>query len=358
MRSSVKTLLIKRTRPYFLIIPLLALATLLGEWGKRYIDPANLVIVYLLLVVWVSVKWGRGPAVGTSILSVLAFDFFLIPPYLTLTVGDTQYLFTLAGFLIVGLLVSELIIKAREQEKKVKELELVRESEKLQAALFNSISHDLRTPLVSITGTLSMLLHDSSWLDEETKKELIENAFEQSDRLNRLVSNLLDMSRVEAGVLKPVLKPCDLTDVLGVALEELKEKLKDRVVEVQIPGGFEEVCVDFSLIVKVFVNLIDNAMKYSDEKSIIKISARVDAFYARVEIMDAGCGIPVSDLKKVFDKFYRAENSNQVRGMGLGLSICRGIIEAHQGQIWAEKNQSSKGTTMVVLLPLKVNHEK
>ena len=358
MKASFKSSLVERLKPYCLIIPLLALATLLGEWGKRHLDPANLVVVYLLLVVWVAVKWGRGPAIWTSALSVLVFDFFLIPPYLTLTVEDTQYLFTLAGFLIVGLLISELIIKAREQEKKVKELELVRESEKLQAALFNSISHDLRTPLVSITGTLSMLLHDSSWLDEQTKKELIENAFEQSDRLNRLVSNLLDMSRVEAGVLKPILKPCDLTDVIGVALEELKEKLKDRVVEVQIPGGFEEIRVDFSLIVKVFVNLIDNAMKYSDEKSPIKIFAHAEASHARVEIMDAGCGIPVGDLKKVFDKFYRAENLNQARGMGLGLSICRGIIEAHQGEIWAKKNQNSKGTTIVVLLPLKVKHEK
>ena len=275
MNSSNKKFLAEILRPYFLCLVLVAAATILGEWTKKFFEPTNLAILYLLIVVWVSVKWTRGPAIWTSVLSVLAFDFFLIPPYLTLTVADTQYLFTLMGFLVVSLIVGELIAKTREQARKVKELELIRETEKLQVALFNSISHDLRTPLVSITGTLSMLLHDSTWLDEETKKELIENAFEQSDRLNRLVSNLLDMSRVEAGALKASLKPSDLTDVIGVALEELKERLKDRVVDVQISEGFPEVMVDFSLIVKVFVNLIDNAMKYSEEGSPVKISAQL-----------------------------------------------------------------------------------
>ena len=347
----------KSLKPYFISCILLVLVTLLGEIIKRFLEPTNLVILYLLVVVFIALKWGRGPAIWTSVLSVLVFDFFLIPPYFTLTVADAQYLFTFVGFLVVGIIISELIYKTREQAKRVKKLELLRETEKLQAALFNSVSHDLRTPLVSITGTLGMLFHDASWLDEETKKELVGNAFEQSGRLNRLVGNLLDMTRVEAGALKVSLKPCDLRDVIGVSLEELNEKIKDRPIDVQIPEDFPEVFMDFTLMTKALVNIIDNAIKYSPQSSPIEIRAKIQADEVKIEISDEGIGIPEKDLKGIFSKFYRTERSNQKRGIGLGLSISKGIIEAHHGSIWAENHLNKNGSSFVVLLPMRA-HEK
>ena len=481
--------------PYGLSAILVALMTFGGELVKRDLEPANLVMCYLLAVVIVAVQWGLGPAVFASILSVLAFDFFLVPPYLTLGVHDLQYLFTFSGLLIVSLIVSELTAKTRKQAleatlresrtaalyelsrnlatsqglestleiikrnlremflcevaiylpegqnlkvyvrdagfplndqeatiasscfrsgqpqparkgegyyfplktaqevvgvlglcftgsrelmtleesnllnalasqaalaiqraklaEEARQLELLRATEKLQKALLNSISHDLRTPLASITGSLSALLQDASSLDGKTKNELLENAFEESDRLNRIVGNLLDMTRVEAGALKVSPKPCELRDVIGVSLQELKCKLNGRPVNIQIPHDLPEIPMDFSLIVKVFVNLIDNAVKYSPEGAPIGIHAMIQENKSRIEIADEGAGIREEDLKRIFDKFYRAVKPDQISGTGLGLSICKGIVEAHNGEIWAEGRSGKKGATFVVLLPLK-----
>ena len=337
--------------PYVMGLSLVVLITFLGELIKQYFEPTNLVMLYLLAVVFVALRWGRGPAIVTSLLSVLAFDFFLVPPYFTLAVSQVQYVFTFIGFLIVGLVISELAIKTKKQGQEVRQLELLRVTEKLQTALLNSISHDLRTPLATIIGAISMLLQDAPSLSEETIKELLQDAYDESNRLNRIVGNLLDMTRLEAGALKVSLKPCELRDVFGVSLQELKEKLGRRPVEINIPHNFPEIPMDFSLIVKVFVNLIDNAVKYSPDETPIHIAAKIEGPQVRIEIQNEGPGILQTDLKRIFDKFYRAANSVQVSGLGLGLSISKGIIEAHGGQIWAEIPTEKKGPVFVVLLP-------
>ena len=340
-----------RWAPYFKSTILVVLVTFGGELVKRHIEPINLIMFYLLAVIIAAIRWGHGPAVWTSIFSVLVFDFFLIPPYLTLGVEDLQYLFTFAGFLSVGLMTSELMMKTKEQAEKTRQLELLRATEKLQTALLNSISHDLRTPLASIIGSISMLLQDAPSLDEETIRELLQDAFGESHRLNRLVGNLLDMTRLEAGALNLSFKSCELRDVLGVSLQELKEKLDGRQVRIQIPQDLPEIVADFSLIVKVFVNLIDNAVKYSPEESPISISAKVQEGTIKVEISDEGLGVPEKDLKQIFEKFYRTSNAEQIKGIGLGLSISKGIVEAHKGEIWAENKPGEKGTKFIILLP-------
>lgn len=333
-----------RITPYGISVLLVVLTTLFGELIKKNLEPTNLVMFYLLAVVVSAVWWGRGPAIMTSILSVLVFDFFLIPPYLTFRVSDIQYVFTFAGLLIVGLVVSEFASKARQQA-------IRDETEKLQTALLNSISHDLRTPLVSITGALSTLLQDPSRLDPETRKELLENAHDESEHLNRLVGNLLDMTRVEAGTLKANPKPSELRDVIGASLQQLKEKAEKRDIRIHIPHGLPEIPMDFSLMMRVFVNLIDNALKYSPPVAPVEITAKLLEDQVRIEIRDSGFGVSQEDLKRIFDKFYRAVKPKQITGTGLGLSICKGIVEAHRGAIWAENN-SGRGTTFIVTLPL------
>lgn len=475
-------------------------ATVFGSIAKTTLDPANIVILYLIAVILTAVLWGKGPAVLASILSVLAFDFFLVPPYLTFAVNDIQYVFTFAGLLIAGLVISGLSSKTRAQsaeagkretrtailyrlsrdlaasdsfenvlrairtnigeifncrvavflpsgdkivpesvdagfpvdehenaivdwvystgntagwgtdslrsakahylplkiskdiygvlgvlfpEGKAKlgrdegdllaalssqaavaiqrvklaetsrQMEIVKATEKLQTALLNSISHDLRTPLVSIKGALSSLLQDSSLLDAETRKELLETAYEESDHLNRLVGNLLDMTRVESGTLKIHLKPCELRDVIGASLQPLKDKLEGREIEINIPEGLPEIPMDFALMMRVFMNLLDNAVKYSSRETPIRITASIAENSARIEVKDRGFGVPVEDLARIFDKFYRAVKPRQITGTGLGLTICKGIVEVHGGKIWAENNPDS-GSTFIVILPLKV----
>jgi two-component system, OmpR family, sensor histidine kinase KdpD len=230
-------------------------------------------------------------------------------------------------------------------------MELMRQTEKLQSALLSSISHDLRTPLVSITGTLTALQENDPGLDDATRKELIENASEEADRLNRIVGNLLDLTRMEAGTLRVSKRPCDLRDVLGASLEQLRDRIGDRAVRVAIPRDFPEVPMDYSFMMKAFYNLLDNAVKYSPQDSPIDIGARVRETEAVIEIRDRGTGIPVGDLARIFERFHRTEKTQRVAGTGLGLSISKGIIEAHGGRI-AARNNADAGATFIVNLPL------
>jgi len=178
----------KRLYPYFVSIGLIFITTLFGEFVKSNLEPTNIIMFYLLVVVFVAIRWGRGPAVASSIISVLAFDFFLVPPYLTLSVADIQYLFTFVAFLVVGVTMSTFASKVREHV-------IQRQTEKLHSALLSSISHDLKTPLVSITGALTTLLDSKSNLSEQHKEGLLETAREESNRLNRIVNNILDMTK-------------------------------------------------------------------------------------------------------------------------------------------------------------------
>ncbi len=339
--------MIKRNKiyPYLISAGLVFVMTLLGEFVKRRLEPTNIVMFYLLAVVIAAIRWGQGPAIATSVLSVLAFDFFLVPPYLTLNVRDFEYLFTFAAFLTVGLIVSTLTSRVRTHI-------IQRQTEKLHSALLSSISHDLKTPLVSITGTLSALLDGASKLDERQKNELLETARSESDRLNHIVSNLLDMARSESGVLRISKKPCDLRDFIGACLEQLKDKIGSRNIKINIPKDIPEVAVDFPYMLKALLNVIDNALKYSPDGSPVEIEASYSGRKARISVRDYGCGISKEDLGRIFDKFYRVQRIQNVPGTGLGLSISKNIIEAHGGHIGAE-SILGKGTTFIIELPLE-----
>jgi two-component system sensor histidine kinase KdpD len=232
--------------------------------------------------------------------------------------------------------------------------ELLQATEKLQTALLNSISHDLRTPLVSITGALTSLRDGGDGINEEIRKSLIETACEKADRLNRLVGNLLSMTRLEGGAIQLFTIPSELEDLVGSALEQLKDRLGDRPIQIHVPEDFPLIPVDFSLIVQVLVNVIDNAIKYSPSDSPIQIGVQQEGEWARITVADRGIGIPPEDLDRVFDKFYRVQNPDNISGTGLGLAICKGIVEAHYGRI-AAHNRPGGGTVIEIDLPLKAS---
>jgi len=331
--------------PYLISVGLVFITTLFGEYLKTKLEPINIVMFYLLVVVFAAIRWGRGPAIATSIVSVLAFDFFLVPPYLTLNVSDIQYLFTFIAFLIVGIVVSTFASKVREQV-------IQRQTEKLHSALLSSISHDLKTPLVSITGALTTLLDSKSNLDEQQKKDLLETAREESDRLNRIVNNILDMTKMETGVLRISKKPCDLRDLIGACLEQLKDKIGSRNIKIDIPKDFPEVAVDFPFMLKAFYNVIDNALKYSPPYKPVEIRVSLLQRRAKIQIQDYGLGIAGDDLNRIFEKFYRVERAENVSGTGLGLCISKGIVEAHNGRITAE-SILSKGSIFSIEIPVE-----
>ena len=244
-------------------------------------------------------------------------------------------------------------IERAQLEKTNRKIALLQSAETLQNALLNSISHDLRTPLVAITGALSALNDNEMKMDEASRNTLIENARSEADRLNRLVGNLLNMTRIESGAIKLHIEPGDIQDLIGTAIEQLGKRAENHQIKVHIPEKFPLVPIDFTLMVQVIVNLLENAIKYSPENSTIEITASSNSTQANLQILDRGIGIPPNDLSRVFDKFYRVQRPESISGTGLGLSICKGIIETHGGQIRAF-NREGGGTIIRIELRLTV----
>ncbi|MBN2168935.1 MAG: sensor histidine kinase KdpD [Actinobacteria bacterium] len=209
-------------------------------------------------------------------------------------------------------------------------------SERLWNALFDSVSHDLRTPLSSITGAVTTLKDQRTDLTAEQRSSLLKNIEKGSAQMNRLVGKLLDMTRVESGSLHIEEEWCDIQDIVGVALSDFSEDLEERKINISLPSDLPLIKVDFNLIVQTQINLIDNAIKYSPENSEIDVSWSLDSAEILAAVGDRGPGINNGDRQKVFDKFSRLNADNAVQGTGLGLSICKGIVEAHGGRIWLE----------------------
>lgn len=482
---------------YLQSLGLVILVSLLGQSIRPFLDPANLVMLYLLVEVMAAVRFGLGPSIAAAVFSVVAFNFFFVPPRFTLTVEDAQYLLSFVGLLVVGLVISILTARLREEVREARRREaqtaasydlsrslavalgfeatlqtiityvrevfnrevivllpeedelrlhtlvpdfgldeheravaawtfqngqpagpgtqtlagsglqyhplktargvvgvlgiepadagglltpeqtrllelfanqaavaiermqlaeqahqsqLMLEAERLYAALLDSVSHDLRTPLASITGVLSSLRDDQGYLDPATRRDLVENAWGEADRMNRLVANLLDMTRLQAGAMRVTREPCDVQDLIGVALAELSDKFQKRPVAVSIPHDLPLVPLDFVLMAHVLVNLLDNAHKYSPEGAPIEIGARLVNGQLEIDVADRGLGIPEDKVTRVFEKFYRVQPPNGSSGTGLGLSICKGIVEAHGGRIWAHSRLGG-GTIFTMSLP-------
>lgn len=230
--------------------------------------------------------------------------------------------------------------------------QLLLEEERLHDALLHSISHSLRTPLSSIIGSLSTLLDPGAGeLAPALRQDLVEAAREEAERLNGLVGNLLDMTRLETGHLRLLMDWYDLEDVIGAALGQAERTLKGRQVRVDLPEGLPLVALDQVLIVQVLENLLDNAAKYSPSDAPLELGVRRVGAEVEIHVADRGPGIPEAERERVFAKFYRVERPGSPSGTGLGLAICRGIIEAHHGRIWAE-GRPGGGTVIRFTLPM------
>jgi two-component system sensor histidine kinase KdpD len=197
---------------------------------------------------------------------------------------------------------------------------------------------------------LSSLREETPALDEEGRRSLVETAYNEAERLNRLVGNLLNMTRLEARAIHLNREPCDIQDAIGAALEQLGDRLGKRAVKVDLPPELPLIPLDFPLFILVLVNLLDNAIKYSPADTLIEIVVSLIKDSIKIQVCDQGIGIPPEDLQRVFDKFYRVQRPESVSGSGLGLAICKGIMEAHGGTIRAE-NRPSGGTIVTITFP-------
>ena len=225
------------------------------------------------------------------------------------------------------------------------------EAERLRNALLSSVSHDLRTPLTVIAGSASSLLEGETRLDSTTKAELTQTIYDEANRLDRLVANLLEMSRLQSGQTKLNREWHVLEEVVGCALAQLESQLQNHPVVVQLPADLPMVRIDALLMERVFINLLENAIKYTPEQTPVEISGWVTQQELLLEVADRGPGLAPGDEELVFEKFYQA-GSGSARGVGLGLTICRSIIEAHGGRIWVA-NRPGGGATFRFTLPLE-----
>ena len=236
--------------------------------------------------------------------------------------------------------------------RQAEQAQILQARENLERALLNSISHDLRSPLSTVTGVLTSLKEEGEHLGDHARRELLETACSEAERLNRFVGNLLDMTRIEAGAVKLNLEPYDVQELVGCALAILERQGDTRKISFQMPPEMPLIPIDLVLMTQVLVNLLENSLKYSPPGCPIEIIATTDRSWLLLEVSDRGPGVPEHDLKRVFDKFYRIPIPEGAGGTGLGLSICKGIVEAHGGRIAAE-NRAGGGLSIMIRLPLR-----
>jgi two-component system sensor histidine kinase KdpD len=463
----------RRLAGYLLAVALIAAITA-GFSALRAILDATLVALLLLIPVGISTAaWGLGPGITAGVCAFLSFNYFFIRPYYTFTVHRSSDLVVLLVFLIVGVVISQLVgraraavqaASAREREAtqlyelstslaglhddeailrtvaeqlqaalawefleirlagstglsvrlpagsrlpfrpaelvipiqgvraalgqvrlwrmspsaSVREGQLLRtfasqaglalerasltqaesrarlleESDRFKSSLLSSVSHELRTPLATIKASSSSLRSGEISWESPARADLLAAIDDEADHLNMLVGNLLDMSRIESGALKPQRKWNVLTEVIESVLARMRHVVEDHQLVLDIPEEMPLVPVDFVQMEQVFTNLISNSIKFAPPKTVVRVQARVGSdSMAEVQVSNQGPPVPAEHLERIFDKFYRVTAADRVTGTGLGLSICKGIIEAHGGSIWAEN--LSDGFAFNFTLPLR-----
>jgi two-component system sensor histidine kinase KdpD len=243
-----------------------------------------------------------------------------------------------------------LAIERAQASEDARRAEVRVEAERLRNSLLSSVSHDLRTPLASITGAASSLIEAGDQLGDATRTELLSSIHQEAERLDRLVNNLLEMTRLEAGGVTIRREWQPLEGVLGAVLKRLERRLRDREVHIDLPGDLPLVPFDAMLIEQVLINILENAAKYTPGGSAIDISAATVEGAMRIDVADHGPGFEPGEEERVFDKFYQGPGAKG-SGVGLGLAIARAIIDTHGGRIWAEP-RAGGGAVFHFTLPI------
>jgi K+-sensing histidine kinase KdpD len=353
-----------------------------------HINAATVSLALLLNVLFIATRWGSLPALAASILAMLCFNFFFLPPFGTFTIAATDNWIALLAFLVTAVTAGQLSASARrraeeaelgrrEIERLYAELrdaferashaEALRQSEKLKSALLDAVTHDLRTPLTSIKASITTLLDEIRRstdgeppvsLDRESRVEMMEVIDEETDRLSRFVNGLIELARIEAGELNLRRRWSAVEEIVSTALLRAEPMTRNHRVELDVERELPGLRVDERAVSEVVYTLIDNAAKYSAKGSTIRISARrAGEEQIEMSVEDQGPGIPVDLRELVFDKFFRATRDGDIRkgqpsGTGMGLAIAKGIVEAHEGRIWIESGSGGKGTRVLFTLPI------
>jgi two-component system, OmpR family, sensor histidine kinase KdpD len=315
-------------------------------------DLVNIAMVYLLAVVTVALRFSRGPAVATAVLSVAAFDFLFVPPQGTFSVDDAQYLLTFAIMLAVGLVISRLTADTRAQARAQAKLEVEAETERVRSALLASISHDLRTPLAVMSGASSTLAERGERMSGEERRALAQSVFAQAREMSEQVAKVLQMTRLEAGAIALARDWDSIGEIAEAVLRRLHERLAGHRVIVELAEDLPLVRVDASLIEQALGNLLENAARHTPPGTLVRLRARRAGAEVVVSVEDFGPGLSDDELGRLFAKFQRGTAEPAGTGMGLGLAICRAIVRLHGGRAWGEPIPGG-GTAFRFSLPVE-----
>jgi K+-sensing histidine kinase KdpD len=364
-----------------------ALVTAALKLFGDHINSTTVALALLLVVIFVATAWGSRPAVAASLLGVLCFNFFYLPPVGRLTIDDPDNWIAFVAFLVTAVTVGQLSARAkrraveaevgrREIERLYRELQeafeqasqakALQQSERLKAALLDAVTHDLRTPLTSIKASVTTLLDELNSKSEgeeqvtlgaEGRQEMLEVIDEEADRLNRFIEGMVELARIEAGELRLRRRWGSVEEIVAAALGRAAPLTRGHSVETVLERELPSVRVDARAVAEVVYALVDNAAKYSAAGTRIRVAAGQDDEAIRLTVEDEGPGIPTHMRARVFDKFFRAmrdgdSGKHQPQGTGMGLSIAQGIVEAHGGRIWIEDGRGGRGSRVVVVLPI------
>lgn len=316
-----------------------------------YIGYRSVALLLLATVSILSMFFTLYPVLTAATLSALVWDFFFIPPHFTFHVSSSEDVLLLLMYFVIALVNGVLTSKVRALEKLKLQKEERSNTLKLYKTLFDSISHELRTPIATIVGASDNLLEKNSNVTEADKSKLIDEISIAAFRLNRLIDNLLNMQRLESGMLK--IKPdwCEINELINTPVNRLKNELSTHNLQIKIQEDFPIFQVDFGLIEQAIFNLLHNETLYTPENSEITITAEINNKQLIITISDNGKGFSEEELSHLFTKFYRSE-AKSTGGTGLGLSIVRGFVEAHGGHVKAENNLP-QGAKFTLTIPTK-----
>jgi two-component system sensor histidine kinase KdpD len=315
----------------------------------------SLGVLYLFAVLPVAALSGLPLAALVSVVSMLAFNFFFLPPTHTFRLADSENWVALAVYLVTAISVSELAARARRRAdeaerlaRDVRETETLRRSDAVKTAVLRSVSHDLRSPITAIMTASDVLESSGEALSPDEREELHSSIRLQIRRLDRLVANLLDLSRLEAGAARPVPELWTVDGLIARALEAIG--LENERIEAVLPDDSPPVSVDAAQLEHALVNLLENALRFSSLTDPVEMRAEHVGDEVVVRITDHGPGIPAREHGRIFEAFQRGTSGDGDRGSGLGLAIARGFVQLNGGRLWVE-SEPGKGTTFALAFP-------
>ena len=344
-------------RQYLAAMAGVAALTIACWFLTPFISYGAISLIFLLGVLLAGMVLSRGPVLVAAALSALSWNFLFIPPLFTLHIEKLEDALTFATYFTVALTVGNLTAQLRAREHLAAQVQLTHESERLRKTFLDCVSHELKTPLAAIAAASQELVRCAPNVQNaEALQELATEINVGSRRLNRVVNNLLDMNRLESGVVRPKQEWCDLRELLESAIEIERESLNGREVKLEVPENVPLALVDYTLLEQAVAKLIANAISHAPSRAPIEINTEYNDDQLIISVSDRGPGLDPELSERVFEKFYRGDG-RKPGGLGLGLSIARGFVEAHGGNLKAE-NRDGGGARFTISLPVTMTESQ